>query len=199
NILTVARVVFVPVFMTIVIFDLFGGVKPEGIWTRLIGAALFGLISLTDMVDGKLARKYNIVSDFGKFLDPLADKVLILGAMLALLIFMRDNFIFAALLSFATFIVIFRELAVTSLRLLCKNADGLVIAANKAGKIKTTSQMIFILAALLEPLIWNWLFNKNWLFITYAALAVMTFMTVYSGINYFRIYLPYLRKKDDQK
>ncbi len=184
NALTVARVVFVPVFMVIIIFDLF-----SGFWTRIVGAALFTLISLTDMFDGKLARKYNLVTDFGKFLDPVADKILVLGAMLALVIFMKENTLFTVLLTFAIFIVIFRELSVTSLRLLCKNTDGLVISANKAGKIKTTSQMIFILAALLEPLLWDGLY------LTYASLAVMTFMTVYSGINYFKIYLPYLKKE----
>lgn len=184
NVLTVVRAVLVPVFMVFVIFDFCGE-----IWTRIIGAALFGLISLTDMLDGKLARKYDLVSDFGKFLDPLADKLLVLGAMLSLMIYMGDDRTFAVLLAFSTFIVILRELAVTSLRLICKNGDGKVIAANMAGKIKTVSQIIFILAALLEPLVWDHLA------LTYLSLGVMVFMTVYSGVNYFMIYLPMMKSE----
>lgn len=186
NILTVIRAVLVPVFMVLVICPIFS----EPI-TRIAGAILFALISLTDMLDGKLARKYNIVSDFGKFLDPLADKLLVLGAMLSLVLFngmAEENYLFAAILTFATFIVLLRELAVTSLRLLVKNADGKVIAANMAGKIKTVSQIIFVIAAMVEPLLWD-----VWV-LSYASLAVMTAMTVYSGLNYFKIYLPLLKK-----
>ena len=84
NILTVMRAVLVPVFMVLVIFPVF----PTETVTRVVAAVLFALISLTDMLDGKIARKYNIVSDFGKFLDPLADKLLVLGAMLSLVLFM---------------------------------------------------------------------------------------------------------------
>ena len=183
NILTVVRALLVPVFMIFVIFDIGGGDA-----TRIIGAIMFGLISLTDMLDGKLARKYSLVTDFGKFLDPLADKLLVLGAMLSLIVYMGDDHAFAVILTFSTFIVILRELAVTSLRLICKNGDGKVIAANMAGKIKTVSQIIFILAALLEPLVWETPV------LTYTSLAVMVFMTVYSGINYFIIYMPLLKK-----
>ncbi len=187
NILTVIRAVLVPVFMVFLCFPIFSDTV-----TRLVGASLFGAISLTDFFDGKLARKYRLVSDFGKFLDPLADKLLVLGAMLALTVFMgvgdyRIN-TFGLLLTFATFIVILRELAVTSLRLLCKRADGKVIAANMAGKIKTVSQIVFILAALLEPLFWEPLV------LTYISLGVMVMMTIVSGINYFRIYLPLLKE-----
>lgn len=183
NILTVVRALLVPVFMIFVIFDIGGGDM-----TRIIGAVMFGVISLTDMLDGKLARKYSLVTDFGKFLDPLADKLLVLGAMLSLIVYMGEERVFAVILTFSTFIVILRELAVTSLRLICKNGDGKVIAANMAGKIKTVSQIIFILAALLEPLVWEIPV------LTYTSLAVMVFMTVYSGINYFIIYLPLLKK-----
>lgn len=188
NILTVIRALLVPVFMVFLCFPIF-----EETPTRIVGAILFALISLTDMLDGKLARKYNLVSDFGKFLDPLADKLLVLGAMLSLTVFMgMEDPTFAVILTFSTFIVILRELAVTSLRLLCKNTGGKVIAANMAGKVKTVSQIIFILAALLEPLIW-----EVPLF-TYLSLAVMVFMTILSGVNYFRIYLPMMGMGGDK-
>lgn len=190
NVLTVIRAILVPVFMVLVIFPLF----PETP-TRLVGAALFGLISFTDMLDGNLARKYNIVSDFGKFLDPLADKLLVLGAMLSLVIFngmMENDYLFAVVCTFAIFVVLVRELAVTSLRLLAKNADGKVIAANMAGKIKTVSQIIFVIAAMLEPLLVGF-YPVNFLFITYISLAVMVYMTIYSGIKYFMIYIPMIK------
>ncbi len=192
NILTVIRALLVPVFMVLVICPIMSETP-----TRLIGAALFGLISLTDMLDGHLARKYNIVSDFGKFLDPLADKLLVLGAMLSLVLFngmQESDYSFAVACTFATFIVLLRELAVTSLRLLVKNADGKVIAANMAGKVKTVSQIVFVIAALLEPLLVGYYPDGfHFLFITYLSLAVMVYMTVYSGINYFRIYLPMIK------
>ena len=183
NILTISRIILVPVLMIIVMLPIFGEVA-----TRIVGAVLFLLISLTDMLDGYIARKYDLISDFGKFLDPLADKLLIFGSYLALIIFMRDDLVFAVLLSFATYIVLLREFAVTSLRMLCKGNNG-VIAANMAGKIKTVSQMVFVMAALVEPLLWKLPI------LTYLSLAVMTIMTVYSGVNYFIIYLPELRKK----
>ncbi len=199
NTLTVIRVVMVPVLMVICLFPLMGELP-----TRIVGAALFGLISLTDMLDGKIARKYNLVSDFGKFLDPIADKLLIFGSMLSLLVFMgtpylndeepiapeKAKYVFCVCIAFALFIQLLRELLVTGLRMSAKSAGGAVIAANMAGKIKTVSQMIFVLAAFIEPLFWNY-----WI-VSYAMLFIMTFMTVYSGANYFKIYLPLLKSKD---
>lgn len=194
NILTVIRAVLVPVFMVLVIFP----ILPTENITRIVAAVLFALISLTDMLDGKIARKYNLVSDFGKFLDPLADKLLVLGAMLSLVVFMgfgeNGANLFGIILTFAIFVVLARELAVTSLRLICKNTGGAVIAANMAGKIKTVSQILFVIAALIEPVIFS---ESGSLIITYISLAVMTAMTVYSGINYFVIYLPLMKKKDE--
>ena len=204
NILTVMRAVLVPVFMVLVIFPVF----PTETVTRVVAAVLFALISLTDMLDGKIARKYNIVSDFGKFLDPLADKLLVLGAMLSLVLFMGFGKgganLFGILVTFSTFIVLLRELAVTSLRLICKNTGGAVIAANMAGKIKTVSQIVFIIAALVETVVFDFLayltgldFFCGWLYISYAALAVMTFMTIYSGIQYFVLYMPLMKGKKE--
>lgn len=182
NILTVIRVILVPVLMAVLIFPMMAREV-----TCIVGALLFALISFTDMLDGKLARKYNIVSDFGKFLDPLADKLLVFGAFLSLMIFYRNDFLFISVLAFATFIVLLREFAVTSLRMLCKG-EG-VIAANLAGKIKTVSQMVFVVAALLETVLWKIPV------LTYLSLALMTFMTVYSGVQYFILYLPLMKKK----
>lgn len=201
NILTVIRAVLVPVFMVVIIFAPrgdYGDDMPIGeIVMRLVGAALFGLISLTDMIDGKIARKYNYVSDFGKFLDPLADKILVFGAMISLITFMGGSegvpYIFEICLVFATFIFFTREIAVTSLRLLFSNKGGHALAANFAGKMKTVFQMVFIIVALIEPIIWD-----LWI-ATFASMAIMAAMTVISGVIYFKEYIPLIKGQDSDK
>ena len=187
NILTVIRAVLVPIFMLLIIF------APRDLGTgqivlRLVGALLFGLISLTDMLDGKIARKYNYVSDFGKFLDPLADKILVFGAMISLMALMGGDegmpYVFEIYMVFALFIFFAREIAVTSLRLLFSNKGGHALAANFAGKVKTVSQIVFVLVALVEPILWD-----IWV-LTFLSLAVMVAMTIISGIIYFKEYIP---------
>lgn len=194
NILTVIRAVLVPIFMVLIIF----APRDDGtgeIVMRLIGALLFGLISLTDMLDGKIARKYNYVSDFGKFLDPLADKILVLGAMISLMTFMGGDegipYIFEIYMAFAIFIFFTREIAVTSLRLLFSNKGGHALAANFAGKMKTVFQMVFILVALIEPILWD-----LWI-LTFASMFAMAAMTVISGIIYFKEYIPLIMGKSE--
>ncbi len=220
NILTVIRAILVPIFMVMIIFN---NPNPNGESFRIfqedymvciVGAAIFLLISLTDMLDGKIARKYNAVTDFGKFLDPIADKLLVMGGMLALIIYYtqrtiwsRGYNVFVISMVFSLFVIIARELAVTSLRLICKDSGGPVIAANMAGKIKTVSQIVFIIAALIEPWVFKAIFylfdiqyGRNVQVITYASLIVMTFMTIYSGINYFVLYIPYMKgEKKEEK
>ena len=83
NILTVIRMALVPVFMALIVFP----ILPTDTWVRVVGATLFAIISFTDFLDGKIARKYNCVSDFGKFLDPIADKLLVMGGMMSLIFY----------------------------------------------------------------------------------------------------------------
>ena len=199
NILTVIRALLVPVFMVVIIFaprGVYGeDMKLGEIIMRLVGAALFGLISLTDMIDGKMARKYNLVSDFGKFLDPLADKILVFGAMISLITFMGGDkgipYVFEICMIFATFIFFTREIAVTSLRLLFSNKGGHALAANFAGKMKTVFQRVFILVALIEPILWD-----VWV-LTFLSMLVMVAMTVISGIIYFKEYIPLIMGKSE--
>lgn len=148
NKLTLMRVCLVPVFMIIMIADIF----PTDLeWLRrLIATVVFVITGLTDMFDGKIARKYNLITNFGKFMDPLADKVMVFGAMLSIIYrdaAIRPVFIWAAA------IVMFRELAVTSVRLVVCGHDGSVIAASKLGKVKTVCQIICISTVLLEPVL----------------------------------------------
>ena len=160
---------------------------------RILAAVLFAATSLTDMIDGKIARKYNLITDFGKLMDPLADKFLVFAAMLGILVrfdYLRSVFVWAAA------VVMFRELAVTSIRLVAAERSGLVIAASWLGKIKTTTQMSCIVAVLLEPVVLPWPIFRDFHLLSYITIAAMTVMTLWSGIDYIRKYWKYL---DPQK
>ena len=185
NKLTIFRICMVPVFLVLLCVPL----PIEDTPLRIITAAVFALTSLTDMIDGKIARKYNLITDFGKFMDPLADKFLVIAAMLGILVkfdYLRTGFVWAAA------IVIFREFAVTSLRLVCAQKAGKVIAAAWLGKVKTTTQMICIVAILLEPVILPWRPFTEWHLLSWITTGVMTVMTLWSGIDYLRQYAPYI-------
>lgn len=182
NKLTVLRMFMVPVCIFFISFD---GMNETA--ARIIAAAIFLLTSLTDMLDGMIARKYNLVTDFGKFLDPVADKLLVIGALAASTVRYREDTVMLYVLMWAAFIVIAREIAVTSLRMIVSGAN-IVVPANMAGKIKTVSQMAAILFLMLEPVIFPW----DTCYISYIMLGVMTLMTIISGVGYFKAYWPYL-------
>ena len=188
NKLTLLRVILIPLFMFFIIFPVAGK-----IWSAVIAAVLFGLTSLTDMFDGRIARKYNLITDFGKFLDPLADKVMIIGGFVALLCRASErgnvfNKIFACVL----FFIIFRELAVTSMRLVVAGSANVVIAADILGKIKTVSQIVSLLVLILEPAFYELVGLNDYCILSYVTLGFSLVMTVWSGINYFIAYWPYI-------
>lgn len=159
NKLTILRVLLVPVFMAEL---LLGGSK----W---IGLAIFVVASLTDLADGKIARKYNLVTNFGKFADPLADKLLVTSAML---IFVE----WGQLPSWLVMVVIAREFAVSGLRMIAAS-KGTVMAAGWSGKIKTASTMIAIVL-MLTPL------GEIDMVNTVCGIVILV-TTVYSGVEYF--------------
>ena len=132
NKLTVGRIALVPFFTAAVLIDF-----PMH---HLAALVLFALASITDLLDGKIARKRGLVTDFGKFADPLADKILVLAALLC---FVQRGCCDCV----AVIIVLLREFSVTSIRLIAAS-KGKVIAANIFGKIKTVTQMIAIIAVL---------------------------------------------------
>ncbi len=136
NKLTLLRVLMIPFFIAVVLLV-------PAPWGLLAGAAIYGLASATDALDGHLARKNNQVTDFGKFLDPLADKLLVITALVLLQHLGLVHPIF-------TVIIIARELMVTSVRLVAASS-GKVIAAGFWGKVKTVTQMIATLLLLVEP------------------------------------------------
>ncbi len=161
--ITLIRVAFIPVYM--VLMYLSGGAPGLYMWIAL---AVFMIASLTDYVDGQIARKHNQVSDFGKFLDPLADKLLVISAMT---MFCE----WGIMPAWALMIVLTREFAVTGLRLVAA-PKGNVIAAGQSGKIKTASTMIGLCVLMAFPAI-------PWVQILVTAVIVIT--TVYSGVEYF--------------
>lgn len=139
NKLTVGRMIATPIFMVTMLINF-----P---YHYLVSLILFIVASLTDMIDGKMARKYNLVTDFGKFMDPLADKMLTTSAYLGFM-FVYGGGKFSWHIVVITFIVLFREFAVSSIRLVAVTAGGKVVAANMWGKCKTVSQMAGIIFAL---------------------------------------------------
>ncbi len=129
NKLTVLRVIMIPFFVAALLYD--GGANQN---MRYVAAALFVIASLTDMLDGKIARKYNLVTNFGKFMDPLADKLLVCSALICM-IELRE------LPAWMVIIIISREFIISGFRLVASD-NGVVIAASYWGKFKTTFQMI---------------------------------------------------------
>ena len=132
NKLTVARIILVPFFVAALLINF-----PLN---NLAALAIFGAASITDLLDGKIARKRGLVTDFGKFADPLADKILVISALLCFVQLGLCDCV-------AVIIVLFREFAVTSIRLIAAS-KGKVIAANIWGKVKTVTQMVAVICVL---------------------------------------------------
>ena len=189
NQLTVLRLCLVPIFVIIMMVS-------DAVWASVLGLVLFIGASLTDMLDGKIARKYNLVTDFGKFMDPLADKFMVIGAMFVILYRALSNYsdkLFAQIFFWAFIIVIFRELAVTSIRLVVSGSSGIVIAANMLGKIKTCTQIACVICCIAEPVIYSLLgMETDFLPVSLATSALMLIFTLWSGINYIASYWKYL-------
>ena len=161
--ITLIRVAFIPAFM--VLMYLSGGMPGLWMWLAL---AVFIIASLTDYVDGQIARKCNQVSDFGKFLDPLADKLLTIAAMT---MFCQ----WGMMPAWALMLVLTREFAVTGLRLIAVG-KGKVIAAGWSGKVKTTCTMIGLCVLMAFPTV-AWIANL--------VNVVIIVTTIYSGVEYF--------------
>ena len=130
NKLTILRVILIPFFVFFLISPFFDG------YGNYIALAIFIIASLTDMADGKIARKYNLVTNFGKFMDPLADKLLVCSAMICLIELDR-------LAAWIVIVIIAREFIISGFRLVASD-NGIVIAASYWGKFKTTFQMVMI-------------------------------------------------------
>ena len=197
NILTLTRVFLTPLVIVFLVFPLLGSSAKGILLSRILSAVMFAIISFTDFLDGYIARKHNLITNFGKLMDPLADKLLVFTALVSLCVspYVGDK-TFQRFLACATIIVIMRELSVTSLRLVTAK-NNIVVPANILGKIKTVTQIIFILTAILEPV-----FFKNadftlenpaaFPYLSYITMGIMIIMTVLSGIVYIKHYWKYI-------
>ena len=194
NRLTVLRILLIPV---ILLFLLPLPVMPETAgWNqfiltngRIVALVLFAIASLTDLIDGKIARKRNMITTLGTFLDPIADKLLVISVLIALIQTGR-------LCALVAIIVIVREFVITGLRLIAID-KGVVIAAGSLGKAKTVSQIIAIMIVLAEPLLTQ--LTRGWLPAVWMtrlgdlAILVSIVLTLLSGYHYLRNGLVYLK------
>ena len=177
NKLTLLRMLMIPVF----IFLLLNYSADQVVWlgtaipvNQVWAAVVFALASFTDFLDGYLARKYQLVTSFGAFFDPMADKLLVMAALILLVQV-------ASVPGWIVFIILARELMVTGLRVLIAQSNGKVMAAAMPGKIKTTTQMLAIICFLLQDMgrsVWGFSLANLLLY-------VCLFFTIYSGLEYF--------------
>lgn len=176
--ITLARIALIPFFIVAALMDFSGH--------NYVALAIFIFAALTDSLDGYVARHYNQISTFGKFIDPLADKLLVFAA---LLIFVENG----QMASWACMIVIAREFAVTGLRLVAME-DGTVIAAGFSGKLKTALSMVCICIMLLPGIYGFKVFSL--LTVNDICVALIVLVTVYSGVEYFVVNRAALNYKD---
>jgi CDP-diacylglycerol--glycerol-3-phosphate 3-phosphatidyltransferase len=184
NILTLLRIAAIPLLVALLLPHAAGGVRPEaqsqaaGFWA----AALFALASITDWLDGYLARRMGIVTVFGKFLDPIADKLIVMAALIMLLPY-------GNIPAWMVLVILGREIIITGLRGIA-STEGIVIAASELGKFKTIFQIVAILALLLHY-DYHWFFSLahpylyvNMHHVGMFYLWIATIITIWSGIDY---------------
>ena len=198
NRLTLLRLFSVPVMVVFLLLPA-TGIPP--VWAYGVGLVLFIATSLTDMLDGKIARARNLITNFGKFMDPVADKFMVIGTFLAMLFRMMNpavygvsyQSLFVVIYFVSVLLVIFREMAITSLRLVLVNTSGQVVAAKMLGKIKTVCQMVSICILFIEPLVDSLLCHLDPTFffahvfpLSYFFIALMLVFTILSGFDYIK-------------
>jgi len=174
NKITMLRILMIPIFMILMLVKF-----PYHMEAALV---MFLIASLTDKLDGYLARKYNMITDFGKFMDPLADKLLITGAFVVFIQLGRIE-------AWIVFIILAREFAVTGLRSLAA-AQNIIIAASKYGKIKTVTQIIAIVILFLGNYPFSLINLPMDIIMVYAALII----TILSGYDYFSKNIQVIKK-----
>lgn len=163
NKLTVLRIIMVPFFVFFMLTDVGGAAN------KWIALGLFCIASLTDLLDGKIARKYNLVTNFGKFMDPLADKLLVCSAMICLVEMEK-------LAAWIVIVIIAREFIISGFRLVASD-NGIVIAASYWGKFKTVFQMAMIIVLILDL---GGIFDTVGMILVWVALA----LTIISLVDY---------------
>ncbi len=205
NKLTVLRMILVPAIMVVMLL-------PYSIFNNILALLIFSAASVTDLLDGIIARKYNLITDFGKFLDPLADKFMVIAAIFGIICRYSgfgigsdahiNEYMFWTFMAMLI-ITVFRELAVASIRLITAKRANVVVAANMLGKTKTVAQMICIILALVEPVAHDIIahyvpdfFFYGFYPLTLLAAAVSIVFTIWSGLNYICSYWKYMDPED---
>ena len=178
NLLTIARIIITPIFLVVILMD----TLPHRF---LIACIVFSIASITDAIDGHLARKNNQITNFGKFLDPIADKILTTSALLAFMSVGLCNI-------WIVMLILTREFAIASVRMIAAT-NGVVIPANIWGKIKTVSQMVFTILIMLLGETWEIISNTNAVLfaklpdlslISNGLLWITAILTIISGVIY---------------
>ena len=185
NKLTIIRILLVPIMLIVYLIKIPGNILGIPLYSLILDI-IFIIGAITDKVDGYLARKNNQITNFGKFLDPIADKILVISAML-ILVEMGN------LPAWIPIIIITREFAVSGYRLIAIEQKGNVIAANKWGKLKTVTQMIAIILAFLDTNSFGTIFTTTlpgWQFIinllTTLLMIICVIATIFSGYEYLK-------------
>ncbi|MBR1993000.1 MAG: CDP-diacylglycerol--glycerol-3-phosphate 3-phosphatidyltransferase [Firmicutes bacterium] len=161
NKLTMLRMILIPVFMVFLMMGF-----------SYVAAVIFIVASLTDALDGHIARKYNLITNFGKIMDPLADKLLVTAALLCLVQL-------GHVAAWMVFVILAREFLIVSLRAVAAS-QGIVIAASKWGKLKTISQMAAVILLLME----NWPFGWECFPLADIVMWIAVILTIVSGVDY---------------
>ena len=205
NRLSLIRLCLVPVILLVgMLTPKYSTVAPSlGFYiSSIICATLFIAAAITDMLDGKIARRDGLITDFGKFIDPIADKFMVIGALFVLLYKFQN---LELLMIISLIIIVFRELAITSIRLVASNSSNVVLAAKMLGKVKTVTQIVAISTVFLEPVV-QWItkiiteaivghpvaWRYDILPLTWISVILSLVMTLWSGISYIKSYWKYL-------
>lgn len=205
NRLSLIRLCLVPIILLVgLLTPKYSTVAPSlGFYiSSIVCAVLFIIAAFTDLLDGKIARRDGLITDFGKFIDPIADKFMVIGALFVLL-YKFENL--QLLMIIALIIIVFREMAITSIRLVAANSSKVVLAAAMLGKIKTVTQILAIATVFLEPVV-QWItklitesvvgHSVAWRYdilpLTWISVIIALVMTLWSGISYIKSYWKYL-------
>lgn len=187
NTITFIRILLVPVFVAFVLYPII----PDTTVNYIVCAAVFSVTALTDMLDGKIARKYGLVTNLGKFADALVDKFMIYSAYIAISVNLDG--IRQRALVWLTVVIILRDLAINGIRMMA-SGKGKVIAAQLSGKLKTTTQCLSVVILLLEPaaaeLTHIAVFENGVISLVFMALTLIA--TVWSGADYIKDYSKFI-------
>ncbi len=177
NKITVSRIFLIPLFLIVLTINFDWGEINIGNntlpVTQLVGSIIFIIASLTDWLDGYIARKYNLITNMGKFLDPLADKLLVSAAFIMLIELQIAP-------AWIIIVIISREFAITGFRLVA-SGEGVVLAASSMGKLKTVSQILAVILLMLN----NFPFSYTNIPVDMIMLYIALIFTVWSGLDYF--------------